>query len=309
MSRKMKFQFHEGDSMFQLRLVATLCVALLLGACAAPMRSSLTPEQRGKITELTAHVVVVQDEVIAAVQPSNVSAALGGGLIGAVIDSKVTNSRVNESQQVLGPFYAAIEDVDYRKEFNESIEHGLSGYPIKVGRFTTTPRALSNDKLLQLRNDLRPGQALLVIVPRYTLSMDFRSFDSESVVTIWLKPDASTSNMPSQRGVLHYQSAPVGPGGKESLAKWGAQNAATFRDVMRESIAETVRMVMLDIDVAATAAPPKDPKSFAFNLGAGKGEIKGQVLKARNGRAILLGTDQKLYSLPDPASVATTARQ
>ena len=49
--------------MYRLRLVATLSIALLLGACAAPMRSSLTPEQRGKITELTAHVVVVQMDV------------------------------------------------------------------------------------------------------------------------------------------------------------------------------------------------------------------------------------------------------
>lgn len=296
--------------MYQLRIVAALSIALLLGACAAPMRSSLTPEQRGKVTELTAHVVVVQDEVIAAVQPSNVSAATGGGLIGAIIDSKVTNSRVNESQQALGPFYAGIEDVDYRKEFKESIERGLSGYPIKVGKFNTTPRALSNDKLLQLRDDLQPGQALLVISPRYTLSMDFRSFDSESVVTIWLKPDASASKMPSQRGVLRYQSVPIGPGGKESLALWAAKNAAAFRDMMRESIAETVRMVMLDIDVpSTTAAQPKDLKSFAFNVGNSMSEIKGQVLKTSGGRAILLGTDQKLYSLPDLASAATTAKK
>ncbi|KVG22013.1 hypothetical protein [Burkholderia ubonensis] len=296
--------------MYQLRLIATLFIALLLGACAAPMHSSLTPEQRGKITELTAYVVVVQDEVIAAVQPSNVSAALGGGLIGAIIDSKVTNNRVNESQQALGPFYAAIEDVDYRKEFNDSIERGLAGYPIKVGKFTTTTRALSDGKLTQLRNDLQPGQALLIIVPRYALSMDFRSFDSESVVTIWLKPDASDSRMPSQRGVLHYQSTPMGPGGQESLAQWRAQNATALRDVMRESISETVRMVMLDIDVGSTIAVlPQDLKAFVFNTGAGNGEIKGKVLKAGNGQAILLGTDQKLYSLPDPSSVATTAQQ
>ncbi len=296
--------------MYRLRLVAILSIALLLGACAAPMRASLTPEQRGKITELAAHVVVVQDEVIAAVKPSNVSAGTGGGLIGAIIDSNVTNGRVNESQQALGPFYASIEDVDYRKLFNESFERGLSGYPIKVGKYTTTPRALSNDKLLQLRNGLQPGQALLVIVPRYTLSMDFRSFDSESVVTIWLKPGADDTNRPNQRGVLHYQSVPVGSGGKASLAQWGAQNGALFRDMMRESIAETVRMAMLDIDIdATTAAQPKDQKAFAFNFGEGKGEIKGQVLKNGNGRAIVLGADQKLYSIPDKASVTTTAKQ
>jgi hypothetical protein len=133
--------------MSRLRLVATLATVLLLSACAIPMRATLTPEQRGKISELNAHVVVVQDEVIAAVEASNVSGALGGGLIGAIIDSNVTSSRVKESQQALGSFYVAIEDVDYRREFNGSVEQGLAGYPIKVGNITTTPRALSEAKL------------------------------------------------------------------------------------------------------------------------------------------------------------------
>lgn len=294
--------------MYRLRFVAVLSVALLLSACAAPMRANLTPEQRSKINELTAYVIVVQDEVIAAVQPSNVSGALGGGLIGAVIDSKVTNSRVNESQQLLGPFYAAIEDVDYRKEFNESIQRGLSGYPIKVGKFTTTPRVLRRDALNQLRSELQPGQALLVISPRYTLTPDFRTFDSEADVAIWLKSD--DSNMPGQRGVLHYQSAAVGPGGGASLALWGAQNGARFRDVIRESIAETVRMVMLDIDVAPVmAANSQDIKAFPYNFGTRQGAISGQVLKAGDARIILLGADQKLYSLPNPAGATTASKQ
>ena len=39
--------------------------------------------------------------------------ATGGGLIGAMIDSAITNSRVKVSPQGVGPFYALIEDVDY----------------------------------------------------------------------------------------------------------------------------------------------------------------------------------------------------
>ncbi|WP_240493392.1 hypothetical protein [Pandoraea sp. ISTKB] len=275
------------------------------------MRVALSPEQRSMITELTAHVVVVQDEVIAAVQPSNAaSIALGGGLIGAIIDSKVTNNRVNTSQQLLGPFYAAIEDVDYRKEFNESIAQGLSGYSIKVGKITTTPRALTGTTLIRLRNELEPGQALLVIIPRYTLTMDFRSFDSESTVSIWVKSNGSNPLTPSQRGVLHYQSGLVGPGGKESLALWGANNGAKFREVARESIAETVRMVMLDIEIPAeTATKTAEVKTFPYNTGASVETVQGTVVKAGDARTILLGADKKLYSLPNPASTATVAQK
>jgi hypothetical protein len=54
--------------------------AVVLAACAAPMRVSMTPEQRNKISEVKTHVIVPQDEVIAAVQPSAASfAGIGAG--------------------------------------------------------------------------------------------------------------------------------------------------------------------------------------------------------------------------------------
>ena len=299
--------------MIRLRSVATLSVALLLGACASvPMRTNLTPEQRSRISDLDARIIVVQDEVIVDVKASSNSAAgAAGGLIGAIIvstiDSKVTNNRVNESQATLGPFYAAIEDVDYRKQFTEAISAGLSAYPIKVGSFTATPRALTNSALKQMRKQLRPGQALLIVSPHYTLSSDFRSFDAESVITIWFDDD---TERPLQRGILHYQSAPVGPGGKESIALWSAQDAAQFRQVLRESIDETLRMAMLDVDTPPdTDATKSQPVSaFPFNAGGKDTEIKGRVVNAGATRAIVLGPDQKLYSLPTTAAM-TTAQQ
>jgi hypothetical protein len=297
--------------MIRLRSVATLSVALLLGACASvPMRTNLTSEQRSKISELDARIIVVQDEVIVDVKAQNNAAAgAAGGLIGAIIvstiDSKVTNSRVNDAQTMLGPFYAAIEDVDYRKQFTEAISAGLSAYPIKVGSFTATPRALTTPALEQMRKRLRPGQALLIIAPHYTLSSDFRSFDAESIVTIWFNDD---TKLPAQRGVLHYQSAPVGPGGKESIAQWGAQDAVQFRQVLRESIDETLRMAMLDVDTPPdTDATKSQPvSSFPFNTGGKDTEIKGRLVKAGATRAIVLGPDQKLYSLPATATAAVS---
>ncbi len=289
-----------------LRTIALVSVTLLLGACAAPMRVSMPPEQRSKITELKAHVVVVQDEVIAAVQPSNVSVATGGGLIGAMIDSSITNKRVKESQQVLGPFYASIEDVDYRKELNETIRRDLAGYPIKVAKVDTTPLALTDAQLTQLRETLPAGQALLIIYPRYFLTMDFRSLDAEAVVSIWVK--GGVENKPVQRGVLYYQSQPVGTGGKDSIVKWGAQNAALFRNTLRESMAEMVRLILLDIKLAdAPSAKPEEFKTYTFNTGASQGEIKGQPLGETATRTLVFGADKKLYSLPKITNTTAAA--
>jgi hypothetical protein len=295
-----------------LRFFALFSVALLLVACALPMRIGLKPEERSKITALAAHVVVVQDEVIAAVHAPNAGAASGGGLIGAMIDASIANSRVKESQQALGSFYTVIEDVDYRKEFNEAIRSELATYQIKVATVTTTPRGLNMDILAKLRNQLPPGQALFVIYPRYSLTADFRNFDSESHVSMWTRSDSPSSaggmNTPIQRSVLYFQSQSVGTGGRKSLDLWGAQNAALFRSAMRESITETLRMAMIDLDVAVEpAAKAGNLEEFSFNNGAAITKLKGQVVKNGDTRAILLASDQKLYSLPRAGTTASTS--
>lgn len=294
-----------------LRLFVLLFMTVLVGACAVPMRMGLKPEDRSKIAALAAHVIVVQDEVIAAVQPPNAGAATGG-LIGAMIDASIANSRVKESQQALGSFYAVIEDLDYRKEFNEAIRSELAKYPIKVATVTTTPRGLNMSILSKLRDQLPPGQALLLIYPRYSLTADFRNFDVESHVSMWSRSDGSSSSagsyMPIQRSVLYFQSQSVGSGGKDSLKLWGAQNAGLFRSAMRDSIAEILRMTLIDLDVAAEpTAKAGTFEQFSFNSGAITTKIEGQVVKNDDARVIVLARNQRLYSLPKVSASATTS--
>jgi hypothetical protein len=232
-----------------------------------------------------------------------VSVATGGGLIGAMIDSSITNERVKESQKLMGPFYASIEDVDFRKEFNETITRELTRYPIKTREVVTTPRMVGMSDLNQMRAQLPPGHALLLIVPRYSLTMDFRSLDADAFVTIW---DKGEGNTPIQRGVLRYQSKLVGTGGKVSMDMWSADNAALFRNTLRESVTELTNLILMDADVVATPAKPDEMKTFTLNTGLQQAEIKGRSLKEVANRVIVLGEDGKLYSLPkaQPAALA-----
>lgn len=284
-----------------LRGTLLMALALLLGGCAVPMRVGLTPEHRAKLTELKAHVVVVQDEVIATVETSNVSLALGGGLIGAMIDSSIINARVKASQDVMGSFYASIEDVDYRKEFNEAIQREFANYPLKIMQFTMTPRRLSQAEITQLRNDLQPQQALLVVYPSYYLTADFRSLDAETIVSMWIKDG---TEKPIQRGELHYQSQPVGPGGTASIALWSAQNAATFRNALRESVAETISLLRSDIEPRAPDTAKTVP---TVGYPTNTGEIKGQLVKETDTRRLVLGADQKMHSLPKVSTATASA--
>jgi hypothetical protein len=286
------------------RTTSLILSAILLGGCAAPLRVTLTPDQRASITELDSRVIVVQDEVIVDVKAPNSSAAgAAGGLIGALIvssiDSAVTNSRVKSSQDLMGPFYAAIEDIDFRKEFYEAVRPGLANYPIKVASVTTTPLGLSNAELRKWRDALQPGQCLLIIVPRYTLSADFRTFDAQTIVTIWKKDG---EDRPINRGALHYQSAPTGPGNKDSIAQWSANDAAAFRAVVKEAVAETMLLVRADLDALGTTG---EMRNFSFNNGAQQTTLKGRLVSETATRVVVLGADDKLHSLPKPAAVAT----
>jgi hypothetical protein len=281
--------------MVPIRVLIMVLASTILGGCAVPMRISLSPEQRASIKELNAKVVVVQDEVIVDVKPSNVSAGVGFGLIGALIDSNVTNSRVKSSQELMGPFYLAIEDLDFRKEFNDAIRPGLVGYPIKVADVATTPVGLSNAGLLTWRNELKQGQSLMVIYPRYALSADFRTLYAVTVVTLWKKEG---EDKPINRSLLRYHSAPVGPGDKDSILQWSADNAAAFRTAIKEAVSETVQLVRADLDVATTAGKSDNNRNFDLILNGQQTTLSGRLISESANRWVALGTDGTMYSLP-----------
>jgi hypothetical protein len=292
--------------MVSSRAFALVLTAALLGGCAIPMRVALTPEQRASISELNTKVVVVQDEVIVDVKsPGAAGAGMAFGLIGALIstsiDSSVTNSRVKTAQDLMGPFYLAIEDVDFRKEFNDAIRPGLAGYPIKVANVATTPVGLSNTQLRVWRDELKPGQSLMLVAPRYLLSADFRTLDTETWVTLWKKEG---DDKPINRGVLRYQSAPMGPGDKDSILEWSANNAAAFRAAIKEAVSETVQLIRTDLDVAGTADKPEGNRDFDVMRDGQQTTLKGRLISEGPNRWVALGADGKIYSLPKLAAAA-----
>jgi hypothetical protein len=67
-------------------------------------------------------------------------------------------------------------------------------------------------------------------------------------------------------------------------------------------------MAMLDVDTPPDTEATKSQavSSFPFNTGGSNTEIKGRLVKAGATRAIVLGPDQKLYSLPTGATAAVS---
>ena len=79
-------------------------------------RHCLKPHaSRDAITSLESYILVIQDEVKPSVELSNVSGALGGGLIGAAIDSSVNDDRSTSARITIEPLFDVTEDVDFRQ--------------------------------------------------------------------------------------------------------------------------------------------------------------------------------------------------
>jgi hypothetical protein len=157
------------------RFAAALTVALMLSACAsAPTRVALEPVTKQKLKDVKVLSVLPQDEVIARAETYGASVALGGGLIGAMIDSKVAESRQNTLQEMMAPFYGAVDDFDYRTSFQQALSATLpSGMPIRFTAAESTgwsPRKQEIDSRLAVMD---AGSGLLFLHTSYGFTSDF----------------------------------------------------------------------------------------------------------------------------------------
>ena len=282
-----------------LRLITLALLATLLAACTPfSVRTAWLPEERAKIKEVNAEVIVVQDEILVDVTASNYGAGMqnNGGLIAIALNNIETNSRVQQSQKAMGSFYQAIEDVDFRSDFGVRAQQELNNYPIKVVSVETTPKQMALAQIQQRINLLGPDQALLIVVPRYSLTMDYRALNARASVSLWTKYGGQA---PVHRGVVVYQSKPVGPGGPPSADLWAQDHGALFRSALDESEREIAKLVVLETDVAPLL-PPADAKlqTYPF-VGALKvTAIKGQLIKETPERVIIMDDLGEIVSIP-----------
>lgn len=284
----------------RIQFIALMLSAALLGGCATPLRVPLTDTQRAAIKGVDSKVIVVQDEVLVDVRPSSSMGAgvmfgLVGVLVTSIIDSKVTNSRMRSAQDLMVPFYTSLEDLDYRRDFAAALQGSAADLPFKLSSITSTPVNLTNEQLRKWRSDLAAGQNLMIVVPRYRLSADFRTFYSETWVTLWDKGD---EDKPVNRSVLRYQSAPQGPGDADSMQAWSANGAAAFRNVVRDSLAETMALLKTDLKLGDTSAKPQQERETSFLDNGVTLPLKGIVIKEVGDRMHFLSNDGRLFSLP-----------
>jgi hypothetical protein len=279
-------------------VIAMLAFAVSMSACVAPQYVQFTQENAKKVQKVTARSVVIQDEVIAKADPSvAVSAALGGGLIGALVDASITRARQERLQTAMEKFYESVDDYDFRSEYWSQVSRHLKEqFPLKVTSITTTPRFDINvtKKIVQ---DLGPDEAYLSLFTEYYLSTDLRSVNVNTGVNLFMKGEPPVV---IYRNTVTYQSPPVGNGGEESAKAWAADNGKLLYEKLKEGMTETLALLSIDLKNQTPAAANAEKINVKFNYGEGAGDRKtmeGTLVEKRGDRVVIRNAAGKLYSL------------
>src|SRR5437762_6083750 len=88
-------------------LAAVLVVVSAAGQAAAANHNFLPEASRAVEGDRPLQVVVAQGEIKSDINPSNIAAATGGGLIEALIDAKITSDRAKKAELEIQPLRAA----------------------------------------------------------------------------------------------------------------------------------------------------------------------------------------------------------
>lgn len=269
---------------------------LILSACAsAPSRVALEPATKQTITDVEVLSMLTQDEVIVRAPANGASLALGGGLLGAMIDSKVAESRQNALQATMKPFYSATDDINFAKQFEQALSTTLSnGMPVKMGQVKHTGLMMLARDAQTRAQTLPAGKGHMLIRTSYAFTPDFSRLDVNS----WVEIRVPANDQPVFVNTFFYQSKPQGAGGDASIKVWSADKGAAYRATLEEATREITNMLALDL--AASATDPADVPKAKLDMveGAGRKPIEGNVLATNAGRQIIRNTAGNLYSLP-----------
>jgi hypothetical protein len=185
--------------MFTLRSIVLALSAFVLSGCVST-KSVLPPEGRDVAGGRNLLVTVTQNEIIAGIQESNISAATGGGLLFALIDAGVNQSRTKKAEEAIVPVRDALADYQFDQKAlvaSQEIAQRVPWLGIQKSELNKDPSNARFSKAI----DESPGPQLLALTYDYLLDNNFSV--AKLGVNVTLAPKALPKNKkPESRALL-----------------------------------------------------------------------------------------------------------
>lgn len=263
---------------WRLLAAATL---LLLAACAPLHHKALSPEAKSRIRDVRVQVVVPQETFIFNANAPGATMILGGGLIGALIDSGVQMNRQEAMRSQVRPVLDQLLDADFRAEAREALPAATAGFPLPVSRAEVVAAMPSRKEWDSLLADRKDDAAHLRILVHYSVDLPTGALVTRSEVSLWQQ------GMPSPifAGSAIYYGAPIPD----------PDLVAAIRTQMRQSVAHTLKLAALDIAQPATAGN-RPSQSFVVKTGEPV-TLQGEVLDSSGSRAFIRSAEGAMFSV------------
>lgn len=210
-----------------LKFVLFSLIALSLFGCGATPNYYLTPQTSNNIGSTDVFVTMPQKEIAAEIDQSSVAASGGGGLLFALIDVAVENSRANTAEELIQPIKDSLVELDFNELFLTSLKTKLSTITWLNVQSVTNNLDLE-EKLREKSFTDATAKTVLYIDTKYALNPNFSAF----------KAYANLSLIPKSAELKQYSEKPDSKGAKKYA--WHVDNSL-YRDnvVISEIISGT----------------------------------------------------------------------
>jgi hypothetical protein len=243
----------------------SLISALSFSGCATPTRIPLETSRRDSFTSTESVVGLRQQEIAADIARSNVSAATGGGLIGAIIDASVENSRAKKAEGVIVPVRDALVGYEPGAVLAEALRQELTSLAW-LKHDAVVVRQAPDNKSLPGWIEKSTRDAVLFVSTDYRFTPAFDAVVVTASVSVHPRTGPLKSAIKTKPGLpgLIYSNAfsislpmPDLPAGKltpaEACKLWAADKGEKVRRVLDECFTELPKMIAFDLEQAAPA--------------------------------------------------------
>ncbi len=283
-------------------LAGALALGCLLasGGCATATRVALGDVQRSQIASVKTVAALSQQELGVAIVQSTAGAS--AGLIGAVIDSSVNNSRVKTAEAAAVPVRDALVTYDPSAAIGAALSRELR--PIAwLKRNSIETRSVAGNKSAVAELVKKSGADMLLLVQTdYRLTPEFDALVVTAKVSLFPltappPADAEEGGEPPAPAPVYFNTLTAstllsgfqkGMPLDAAARLWAANGGQGARRALDGGLGEVARLVAFDLQQGAPEKaayePPAEAKTVEVPAKYASGNAQGYVVRTEGGR-------------------------
>ena len=285
------------NSVIRIFVVSIISVSMI-GCVVNPTRKAISEKDARTIRSTQVVSIISQDEITANVVNPNISGAAGGGLLVALIDASIIESRTAEAEGYIAPLRQGLAGLDFRKEYwKRQSQLFVEKNWIKSGQPKNTA---VNMGVTQIRDTVSSMQedAFLIMKVDYHLSSDFKRMVVENYAQLWTRGE----DLPTYAARIEYQSAAIPADDKSAAVDyWNKDGARAAYATLYEGMDEVLKILKMDLfknrGVAIAGSGEKISLPYAHSDNTFIHTVDGEVIEKNDKRYIIKAGSGRLLSL------------